>query len=230
MVWPIKCRARSVAAGLPLLLLALLLIACSGTSGQSTGTSNSTGTGNSSSSGNSGNNNSTTNPVQNVLTPTATYAASTLSKTYTGSDFTIKYPANWKTTTSNNEVVFTDPTGDYTLTVGSTANPQGATTSAQLIDGGVSGAKTNLKDTQTVDVPQTTTLDNQTWDQRSLTGTGTLNGKSSDIKAVVLATNYPEKTSKTRGYVIVYVATKDQFDQAESTYFKPMLQSFKFAS
>lgn len=220
MVFRIKCHSRSVAAGICLFVLTLLLVACGGHTNSNTGS-----TGNSSS--NSG---STTNAVQHVATPTATATPTVTYKTYTGTDFTIKYPQSWKMTTSNNEVVFTDPVGNYNMTIGATANPQGATTSAELVDGGVSGAKTNLKNTQTVTVPQTTTLDSQTWEQRSLSGTSTLNGQSSDVETVVLATNHPTKTSETKGYVIVYVANKDQFSQADSMYFQPMLQSFKFNS
>lgn len=153
-----------------------------------------------------------------------------LTKTYTGSGFTIQYPADWKVATSSTEIAFTDPSGGYNLTIGSSPNPNGVKTADQLADGGITGAKANLKSVQTVDVPPTTIVGDQPWSQRSIIGTSALNGQSSEIEAVVLANDHPVHTTATKGNVIVYVAAKNLFDQAQTKYFVPMLQSFKYTA
>ena len=212
MVWLLKGLSRSVTASIYALILVILLAGCSGY------------TGNAPTNTHSG---SLTNPVQQrVLAPTAT--KSVPYTTYTGTDFTLKYPADWKVTTAKAEVSFTDLAGNYNLTIGSTPNPNGATTPDQLADSGVVGAKTNLQNEKTIDVPKTVMLAGQTWSQRSLSGISTLSEPNSEIEATVLATNHPAKASNTQGYIIVYVAAKNQFDQAQTRYFKPILQSLKF--
>lgn len=212
---------RRLAGGALLLALVLLLGACGG------------GNANNKNSNTSGS--TSTNPIKQVVptttaTGTANASKNPLFKTYTGNGFSIQYPPTWKITSSSAETAFTDPSGSYNLTIGSTPNPNGAKTADQLADGGIAGAKTNLKNVRTLNVPSTTVVGAQPWSQRSITGTSTLNGQSSDIEATVLANNHPVHTTNTKGYVLVYVAAKDQFDQAQTKYFKPMLQSFKFTS
>ena len=224
MVCSIQSLMRRFAVGTALLALVVLLVACGGgNAGKSSSQKNGT----------------SANPVKQVVptmratslaTSVATADQASLSKTYTGAGFTIKYPADWKLTTSSTEAAFTDPSGSYNLTIGSTPNPDGAKVADQLAENGIAGAKTNLKNVQTVDLSQTTDVGGQSWSQRSITGTSTLNGQSSDIEAVVLANNHPAHTTDTKGFVIVYVAGKDTFDQARTKYFQPMLQSFKYVS
>lgn len=231
MVFPTQSLLRRLASGVSFLTLVLLLVACGG--------------GNNNTKSSNSNNGSTANPIKQIEptgTATATAAATRVatgtatatkmgpSKTYKGTGFTIDYPADWKVTTSNSETAFTDPSGNYNLTIGATPNPNGGKTASQLVDGGITGAKANLKNVQTVNVPQTTTVNGQTWSQRSISGTSTLNGQSSDVQAVVLADNHPAHSSDTKGYVIVYVAGKDKFDQAQTKYFQPMLESFKYTA
>jgi hypothetical protein len=165
-----------------------------------------------------------------VVSTAAPTTDNVLSKIYKGIGFTIEYPATWKLTASSTEVAFTDPSGGYNLTIGLTPNPNGAKTADQLADGGIGGAKTNLKDVQVLNVSPTTMVGGQAWSQRSISGTSRLNGQSSAIEATVLANNYPTHTTATRGYVIVYVAARDQFAQAKIAYFQPMLESFKYTS
>lgn len=225
MVFSTQPLMSRLAAGVSVLALVLLLLACAGGS-----------TANKNSNPNDG---ASANPVKQVVptstatrlaTGTATASKNPSDKTYTGSGFTIRYPSDWKMTTSSTETAFTDPSGSYNLTIGSTPNPNGTKTADQLADGGIAGAKTNLKNVQTVDQPKTTIVGAQSWSQRAITGTSTLNGQSSDIEATVLANNHPARATDTKGYVLVYVAAKDQFDQARTKYFQPMLQSFKFTS
>lgn len=225
MVFSTRPLMRRLAGGASVLVLMLVLVACGGggtnTKGASTGGSTSA------------------NPIKQIVPttlPSATVsvapasATADLTKTYTGNGFTIKYPTDWKLTTSTTEVALTDPAGSYNLTIGSTSNPNGAKTADQLADGGIAGAKENLKNVKTINLPQSTTVDNQTWSQRSISGTSTLNGQSSDIEAVVLANNHPTRTTATKGYVLVYLAEKDTFDQAKTKYFQAMLQSFKYTA
>lgn len=222
MVCSMQCLRRYLVAGCALLLLVLLLVACGGKNNAT---------------GNSSNGASSANPVKQMaptVTPTRQVTAaatqSALFKTYTGNGFTVQYPQNWKVTTSNTETAFTDPSGIYNLTIGLTPNPNGAKTADQIAESGIAGAKTNLKNVQAVDVPQTADVGGQSWSQRSISGTSTLNGQSSDVQAVVLANNHPNHTTDTKGYVLVYVAAKDQFEQAKTKYFQPMLESFKYTS
>jgi hypothetical protein len=209
--------ARRFTLGACALVLALLLAAC-GSNTSSTGNSHST------THVTNGNTSSYT------LTATPTSSMQTVMKTYVGKGFTIEYPQTWKETASGAEVAFIDPTGSYSMTVGTSANSEGSVTSDQLVNGGMTGARANLKNVETVTVPQTTMLANQSWSQRSLTGTTTVQGQITPVQAVVLATNYPEHTTATKGFIIAYVAVKDKFDEAQTTYFNPMLQSFKFTA
>lgn len=230
MVLQTKGMTRSITMGTCALIMTFLLAACGGSSA---GTGNSTGTTHSASTGNSS---QTSKSVQSATAvPTQPTAASTpeavtAMKTYTGTGFTIEYPQNWKVTTSASEIAFTDPTGSYSLTVGTSANANASVTSDQLVNGGVTGAKSNLKDVETITVPQTETLAGQSWSQRSITGMNLYQGQNTAVQADVLATNYPQHSATTKGYIIAYVALKDKFSAAKTTYFTPMLQTFKFAA
>jgi hypothetical protein len=208
MVVGTKNLACRIMAGICGLILALLLVACGGST-NSSGKSDSVN-------------------YSNSATETAAWQMNEM-KTYSGNGFTIEYPQKWKEVTSGTEVTFTDPLGNYNLTVGTAPNTHGNVSASKLAEAGVTKVKTSLKNVETVTVPQTTTLAGETWCQRSFTGTHTYQGQSAPITADVLATNYPEHTSGTKGYVIAYAAVKDQFAQAQNTYFTPMLQSFKFA-
>lgn len=222
MVLQTKCTARRISVGACALILTLLLAACG------SGSTNS-GTGNKSSQPPNGSKSSytlTATPTTHSSTPATTEPM----KVYTGSGFTIEYPQSWKETESGSEIAFTDPSGSYNLTIGASDNADGKVTADQLVDGGLTGAKSNLKNVETISVPQTVTLANQTWSQRSLTGLNTYQGQSTPVQADVLATNYPTHTTATKGFIIAYVALKDKFDQAKTLYFTPMLQSFKFTA
>lgn len=248
MVFPATSLARRLAGGSVALVLIFLLAACGSGSNSNTSSNNSA------------------NPVRQVVTATSMATSTATTKTYTGTGYTIQYPQDWKTTTSSNGTVFTDPSGDYSMTIDSTANPNGSTSASQLAENGLSKAKDKLKNAQTVSVPQTTMVAGQTWDQRAVsgistsstatptatgtasstgtpsatgtassTGTPSATGTSTttangEVQTVVLANNHPSKASDTKGYTITYTAPKNQMDQAKSSYFTPMLNSFKFSS
>jgi hypothetical protein len=201
-----KHVTRRIVLSISTLLLVMLLAACGGTGGTASSTPAAT------------------------PTPKPTPTPSVSFQTYTDSNFSIDYPQGWQGKPSNGTVSFTDSLGVYNLTVATTPNPEGAATADQLADGGITGAKTSIKNPQTVSVPPTTTVDGQTWSQRALTGTATENGQTVDLELVVLATNHPDKSPTTKGYIIVYATAKTLFDLSQSTYFLPMLQTFKFAA
>ena len=227
MVFPTKCLARRVTAGLCVLLLVLLLAACGGSNNNGASSSN---TSNNTSTSSNNNGDSNARPVQQVLTPTATSAAKLPLKQYTGSDFTIKYPQTWKETTSATAIAFTDPSGQYSMTINTQSNPNATLSANQLVTNGMETVKKDLKNEQTVNVPATTTVGNQAWTQQAISGTSTVNGKSSDVETMVLATNHPDRAANTKGYSITYSAPKDEFSQTNTTYFMPMLDSFTFTS
>lgn len=222
MVVLTRSTARRLAVGACALIVTLLLVACG--NGSATNSSKS-------SSGqvtNSNTNSAAATATAHALTPVAT--ANVVMKTYSGSGFTIKYPQNWKATSSTNGVAFSDPTGTYNLSVGTTPNADGSVNAEQLVNGGITGAKANLKNVQSIAVPATTTFAGQDWTQRAISGANTYQGQTTTVEANILATNHPDHASTTKGFVIAYVALKDKFAQAKSMYFTPMLQSFKFNS
>lgn len=230
MVFPMKCLARRVTAGFCVLLLVLLLTACGGSNNNGASSNTGSNTGNNTSTSSNNNGDSNARPVQQVATPTATSTSKLSLKQYTGSDFTIKYPTDWKETTSTNAIAFTDPSGKYSMTINTQSNPNAAQSTDQLATNGMETVKKDLKNEQTVNVPATTTVGGQVWAQQAISGTSTMNGKSSDVETTVLATNHPARDANTKGYSITYSAPKDEFSQTNTTYFMPMLDSFTFTS
>lgn len=225
MVVLTRSMARGVAIGASALIVILLLVACGGgTADPSKSSSGPVTNGNTSGS----TRNAAATSTASALAPAAT--ANVAMKTYNGNGFSIKYPQNWKATASTNGVAFSDPTGTYNLSVGTTPNSDGSVNAEQLVNGGITGAKANLKNVQSIAVPATTTFAGQSWTQRALSGMNTYQGQTTAVEANILATNHPDHASTTKGYVVAYVALKDKFAQAKSMYFTPMLQSFKFVA
>lgn len=206
MVFSTQGLARRVAEVICAPILAFLLVACGG--------------------GTSGSATTVATTRSSVPTPTRRVVVAT----YNGSGFTINYPPTWKQTSSHNDVAFTDSQGIYNLTIGFAADPSGAATADQLANGGIKGAKADLKHPSTFQVAPTITLGNSTWSQRAVSGTGTINGHALEVECVVLATTHPASGASAKGYIIVYVTLKDQFTRATNVYFMPMLQSLKFTS
>lgn len=206
---------RRLATGVGALILAFLLVACGGKTSTEQNNSSSTT-----------NNSAAATSTANALTPTVIVVM----KSYTGTGFTIKYPQNWKVASSANGVAFSDPSGTYNLSIGTTPNADGSVNAEKLVDGGITGAKANLKNVQTIALPATTNFAGQDWTQRAISGDNTYKGQTTAVQANILATNHPTHASNTKGYVIAYVALKEKFAQAKITYFMPMLQTFKFAA
>jgi len=151
-----------------------------------------------------------------------------------GDGYTINFPQGWKAKKSTSGtltlVTFTDPTGIvYRFSVGVTLNPGEALSADNIVDLGVDFAKSNLKNAQTETLPPAT-VGGDSWSQKAVTGDATQNGQTVNVKFVVLGDNHPAKSPSTKGFIIAYGTAKALFDAANSTYFQPMLQSFKFTS
>ncbi len=147
----------------------------------------------------------------------------------TGNGFTINYPQSWQVTRSGSHLVtFVDSTGTMRMSITTVPDPNGAISAASLLSTGLKAAMVALKNAQTVSVPATTTVGGETWNQGSVSGTQRLNNRDIVIQAVVLANVHPAKALASKGFTINYSATQQMFSQANTTYFQPMLQSFKF--
>ncbi len=163
-------------------------------------------------------------------TPSPTPSPTSIPKaTLTGNGFTINYPQSWQVTRSGSHLVtFVDSTGTMRMSITTVPDPNGAISAASLLSTGLKAAMVALKNAQTVSVPATTTVGGETWNQGSVSGTRRLNNRDIVIQAVVLASVFPAKALASKGYTINYSATQQMFSQANTTYFQPMLQSFKF--
>ncbi len=124
----------------------------------------------------------------------------------------------------------TDSLGIYSMTVSVSPNPTGAISADQIANTSVVAAKRGIQNVKTVQIAASTSVAGQTWSQRAITGTTTINGGQANVEIVVLATNHPNQSVDTKAFVITYETIQDTFTQAQSTYFLPMLQTFKFSS
>ena len=193
------------------LMLAVLLVACGGSS--TTGTA-STPT-------------STPTLAPSPTSPTAANGAMTA---FQGNSFTISYPQNWQTTTkANNIFTFTDSTGNIKMTITVAPDPNSTIGADSVASTALQAAQVLLKNSQTVTVPSTTNVGGDSWSQISASGTQRLNNQDTNIQVVVIATVHPANTLLSKSFTIFYQAPVSTFSQDNTTYFQPMLQSFKFA-
>lgn len=158
----------------------------------------------------------------------STPPAALVFQAYTGSGFSISYPATWVIRTAKISVTFSDLSGAYNLLVSFTPDPRGAVTSDQLAETSRAATRASLRNPQNVQVSSTINLAGVTWSQRAVSGTTLSNGQQIAIEVMILATTYPPHASNTRGVVLTYLGAKSLFQQAQRTYFAPMLQAFKF--
>ena len=150
--------------------------------------------------------------------------------TYTGSGYTIGYPQGWKVNAADKSVVFTDSTGVYNLTIVISPNPGGIASPDTVVNAGINGVKGSLTNTQTVNVPASTTIGGDTWVQKSIAGNSTAAGQTGMVQMVVASDNHPANSASTNSFTIIYATLQATFDTANSQYFQPMIQSFKFTS
>jgi len=165
-------------------------------------------------------------------TTTPTPTPTTSLTTYTGGGYTISYPQNWKVQKASNRVTFNDPNGIAYLTIATVTNTNGLIPSSTLLNASLEVFKSQAKNYKTVDVPATTTLAGDTWNQGAATGDIKPSGQSStaNVKIVVITDNHPANSPSTQAFEIGYATGTQVFDLANSAYFQPMLQSFKFTS
>ena len=197
------------------LLLVVLLVAC--------GSSSTSGT------------TSTPTPVPTstptlAATPTSPSASAGAMTAYQGNSFTISYPQNWQITKqANNIFTFTDSTRTLKMTITVAADPNGTISADSVASTALQAAQVLLKNAQTVSIPSTTTVGGDSWNQVSASGTQRLNNQDTNVQVVVIATVHPANTLLSKSFTILYQAPVATFSQDNTTYFQPMLQSFKFA-
>ena len=159
-------------------------------------------------------------------TPTAATGAMTA---FQGNSFTISYPQNWQTTTkANNIFTFADSTGTLKMTITVAPDPNGTFSADSVASTALQAAQVLLKNAQTVSMPSTTTVGGDSWSQVSASGTQRLNNQDTAIQVVVIATVHPASSLLSKSFTILYQAPVSTFSQDNTTYFQPMLQSFKF--
>ena len=163
-----------------------------------------------------------------TLTPTAVANLTT----YTGNGYTIGYPQGWTVNkTSAGAVTFSDPQGVAYLTIQVVPNPGGAIATSDQVNVGLQLFASQAKNYNKVSIAPTTSLAGDTWSQGAATGDITLKGQTSPVTAkfVVIADNHPANSQTTQSFTIAYATGQQIFDMANTTYFQPMLQSFKFS-
>ncbi len=189
---------RATLALCGLLLVAALLAACGGTT-------------------------STTTP-----TPTAPSTPIAMA-THSGNGYTISYPQSLQITQSGARLVtLANSNGTIKMTITAVADPNGTISAESLVNTAMTALKAPLKNVQPVSVPPTVTVGGASWNQQSVSGTQRLNAADTMMQSVVIATVYPEKAATSKGFTIEYRAPQATFSQANTTYFQPILQSFKF--
>lgn len=129
-------------------------------------------------------------------------------------------------------MTFTDPQGPAYLTIQVVPNPNGLISTSDEVDAGVQIFKSQAKNYTKVSIAPTTTVAGETWSQGAATGDITPEGATSPVtaKIVVISDNHPANTSSTQGFTIGYVTGNQVFDAMNTTYFQPIVQSFKFTS
>ena len=167
-----------------------------------------------------------------TLAPTSTSpsAATGAMTAFQGNGFTISYPQTWQVNQrANNIFTFTDSTGGIKMTITVAPDPNGTISADSVASTALQAAQVLLKNAKTVSMPSTTTVGGDSWNQVSASGTQQLNNQDTDIQVVVIATVHPANTLLSKSFTILYQAPVATFSQDNTTFFQPMLQSFKFA-
>ncbi len=207
--------SQGITMALCSLILAVLLVACGGSSINGTTST------------------PTSAPASTpTLSPTSTSpsAATGAMTAFQGNGFTISYPQTWQINQkANNIFTFTDSTGGIKMTITVAPDPNGTISADSVASAALQAAQVLLKNAKTVSVPSTTTVGGDSWSQVSASGTQRLNNQDTDIQVVVIANVHPANTLLSKSFTILYQAPIATFSQDNTTYFQPMLQSFKFA-
>ena len=167
-----------------------------------------------------GNNNKTAK-----IKPTPTPLALT---TYQGDGYTIGYPQGWSAKGKGSLVTFTDAQGLTAFIIEETPNPDGAIPPATAVDGGLNGLEGQGTNFQKVAVAPILMLGANAWYQGQAIADMTTDGQTTNMKLVVLSSDYPQRTTSTRAFTLIYSTPTKEFDRINMQSFQPMLQSFKF--
>jgi|SRR5579884_3875060 len=145
-------------------------------------------------------------------------------RTYTDTNYTIRYPADWKAVQINwNVMVFFIPSGLYTMSISYKLNTDGTSTPDDMAKAGL----LVLRHPYPVPLPTTIRFAGHVWNQYVATSNESVEGKSMQVELVSLATQVVQASGPVI-YLIVYDAPASTFEQAAKQYFTPMLQSFRF--
>jgi hypothetical protein len=159
-------------------------------------------------------------------TPTATPVPMT---GIVGNGFTMNYPQGWQISRSGTfNMTLTNNGGADSFAISVVPSPNSSISADSLVNARVKAQMAILRGAQKVSVPPTVTVGGASWSQQSVSGTQRLNAANIVMQSVILATIHPGNTPRSRGYTIVYQAPEASFAQTNTSYFQPMLQSFKF--
>lgn len=146
-----------------------------------------------------------------------------------GNGFTMNYPQSWQISRSGARLItLTNSGGTNSFTITVVPSPNSTISADSLVNTAVKSQMVILSGAQKVSIPPTVTVGGASWSQQSVSGTQRLNAANTVTQSVVIATVHPGNTPTSKGYTIVYRSPQSAFAQTNTSYFQPMLQSFKF--
>jgi len=197
---------QRIALSAGMLLLVMLLTACSGIGG--TGSATPTPT-------------SAPTPTPSPTAPTVTM------QTYKGATFTIDYPQGVQKGGSGDDVSFADPATQDTMTIVSIADPNGIAGASTIAQTSLASfEKSLLSNAKSATIAPTATVGGESWVQKSATGDLAAEANTPGT-LVLLVDNHPANSPSTKTYEIVYYGPTATWNQANIV-FQIMLQSFTF--
>jgi hypothetical protein len=147
---------------------------------------------------------------------------------YAGKGYSIGYPQGWKVIPSAKQVDFTNASELYHVTIILEPNSGGAIDASTLVNGSIDGIKKTMKTPKAESLPPTTSVGGESWVQKSISGTETSNGQDVTLHIVVMSDNHPAHATTTQNFILLYGTTNSGFATGDTSYFQPMLKSFKF--
>lgn len=163
--------------------------------------------------------------------PTPSPTSPSNAQTYTGDGYTIDYPSGWQTTSpAAGQVIFADPSSGAALRI-NVVDDTGGQTADAIVTATLQQFQSQYTNFQQMtNVPASASVAGDTWSQGGATYDVTQNGQTTTYQAVIQADGHPANSSMPKGFLIIYAAPTQVFDQANNDDFQPMLQSFTFTS
>ena len=131
-------------------------------------------------------------------------------------------------TPGDGQVDFADAADIYHVTIMLHPNSGGAVNASALINGTTEAVKKAMKNPKTEPLPATATVGGENWVQQSISGTETTNRQDINLQVVLMSVNHPAHAANTQNFIILYGTAKEAFSTGDTSYFQPMLKSFKF--